>query len=516
MLPASGSEFAFVYCSSIRKRRYHKRNTLVTRKSPGDLLVVVAQGKGYLYTEHQTISIKPGLILWLMPGQTIEVLQESDTLEVYLLAVRELTVARRKRGWSCLPQAAKLSGKLNSIMMRQMLDGIERLYEESRRCGIADASLQLRFQSLLHELNEQLGVRREAEQAGEASVGIDWTLSYMHKHYSEKIKLETLSNLVGLTPTSYSRSFKKAKNLSPVEYLNQIRIDSAKRLLEQPGCSVKAAASAVGMGSEFYFSRMFKKTVGLSPTLFINRRQLKVASASCFRYKDCLHSLGVEDAFELGGYLCMQTEEDKRLVELQLEQMREFRPDIILSDARHLPLYERLKQIAPTVVLRPSMDWRSGYMHMAELVGREMEARHICLQLADRVRAARQRLSQTIGQKTISLIRLHDGKIRVQGRVDHPLNNLLYAELGLLPGSCVPKDQRLREVALESLAAFETDYLLVYEDSAADSRLLKGTEWYSAGATQNRRTHLIPNWVSMSWAPTGQHQIIDRLEQWHD
>lgn len=509
MLTALGSELGFVYFSSIRKRRYHRRNTLQTRRSPGELLVVVVQGEGHLYTEQQTIPIKPGQCIWLTPGLTIEVLQESEVVEVYLLTVRELTFARRKGGWNCSPRTAKPPGRLISVMLRQRLDDIKSLYEESRGCRIADAGLQMRFQRLLYEWHEQLDTQREV---GKAAVGIDRTLNFMHKHYGEKIKLETLSNLVGLTPTSYSRSFKKAKNMSPVEYLNQIRIESAKRLLEQTGYTVKAAASAVGIGSEFHFSRMFKKTVGLSPTLFIKRRQLKVASASCFRYKDCLQSLGIEDAFELDGYLYMQKGKDEHLVEFQLEQMREFRPDVILADARHLPLYERLKRIAPTVVLHTSMDWQKGYMRLAELVGRETEARHICRQLAVRVKAARERLSQTIGNKTISLIRLQHGIIRVQGRIDHPLSNLLYAELGLQPGSCVPWNQRIKDLTLESLTPFETDYLLVYQDSAADSDLLNGAAWQSVVGTENSRIHFIPNWVSMSWSPNGRHQIIDVLE----
>lgn len=513
MLPASGSEFASVYLSSIRKRRYHKRNTLLTRTSPGELFVIVTQGEGHLYTEHQTIALKPGQCIWLTPDLPFEVLQESDVIEVYLLAVRELIFTRRKGGWSCSPRTAKPSGRLFSVMIRPALDDIERLHEESRRCRGADAGLQMRFQRLLVEWNEQL----EAQQAiGKAAVPIDRTLSYMHKHYGEKIKLETLSNLVGLTPTSYSRSFKKAKNISPFEYLNQIRIDSAKLLLEQNDYTVKTAASAVGIGSEFYFSRMFKKTVGLSPTLFIKRRQLKVASASCFRYKDCLHSLGIEDVFELDGYLFMRNGGDDQPVEVQLEQMREFRPDVILADARHLPLYGQLKQIAPTVVLHPSMDWQKVYMRLAELVGRETEARQICRQLAARVKAARERLSRTIGNQTVAFIRLQHGIIRIQGRVDHPLGNLLYAELGLQPGNCVPRNQRIKEVTPESLTPFETDYLLVYPHSAADSELLTGATWHSAVGTGNSLVHFIPNWVRMSWSPNGQHQIIDVLENESD
>ena len=500
----------FIYLSSIRKRRYYKKNILHGIRVPGNLLVVVAKGHGHLYTENHNIPIKPGQCVWLIPGMHIEIWQESDTLEVYLLGIRELAFARRKGGWNLSPALSPQWGTLKPVLSKQMLDEVEHLYEESKSRTVTDTGIQQRLQSLIRGLNEQFAIQCESENA---AAGIDRTISYMHKHYDKKITLETLSDLAGLTPTSYSRSFKKVKNLSPFEYLNQIRMNSAKRLLEQPEYSIKAAASAVGIGSEFYFSRLFKQTVGLSPSLFVRRKHLKIASASCFRYKDCLHSLGIENVFELNTYLSMTTKEDRRIVEHQLEQMRVFKPDVIIADARHGALFEALKEIAPTVILHLTMDWRTGYMRLAELVAREAEARYTCRQLDARVQAARKRLKQSIGSKTISLVRLQHGKIRVQGRTDHPVSHLLYNELGLRPGSFVPANQRLKDMTVESLAPFDTDYLMVYRDSEEDDALFQAIASSGTSEKESNQTLLIPNWVSMSWSPSGQHQIIDELEQ---
>jgi hypothetical protein len=108
----------------------------------------------------------------------------------------------------------------------------------------------------------------------------------------------------------------------------------------------------------------------------------------------------------------------------------------------------------------------------------------------------------------------------VQGLVDHPLSNLLYSELGLKPGSCVPLNERTKEFALGSLPPFETDYLFIYkhpiqsEETDIFSGVLKGTSWNAMKAVRNNQTRMIPNWISMSWAPIGQNQIIDDLLQW--
>lgn len=143
--------------------------------------------------------------------------------------------------------------------------------------------------------------------------------------------------------------------------------------------------------------------------MYVKRRQLKVAVASCFRFKDCLLSLGMDAPFEMNGYghLELSIEENKRLNQVQLDELREYRPDLIIADYRHLPFYEQLKQISPTVIVDFTMDWRTNYMRIAELVGREEEARQNCSQLELRVKYARNLLTQTIGNRTVSIIRLY-------------------------------------------------------------------------------------------------------------
>ena len=50
-----------------------------------------------------------------------------------------------------------------------------------------------------------------------------------------------------------------------VSYLNQIRIDRARELLENPGIKIKDIANMVGFEDEKYFSRQFHKNTGMSP-----------------------------------------------------------------------------------------------------------------------------------------------------------------------------------------------------------------------------------------------------------
>jgi len=399
--------------------------------------------------------------------------------------------------------------------VKSWLERVELLHTASRMPSKSVREVQLQFQSLIQALLQEIPKQGEIE---EFSQGIDQSIGYMYKHYHEKMKMDTLAEIAGLTETSYSRSFKKMKGVTPVQYLNQIRIDSSKDLL-QPDCSLQEVAESVGIGNEFYFSRIFKRAIGITPTIYIKRKQLRVGVASCYRYQDNLRVLGTEALYEMNGYTIEEQSvaENLRFVQVQLDALREVRPDIILSDYRHLPFYERLKDIAPTICLDFTMDWRKNHWRIAELVGREKEARYNFDQMERKVNYAREVLSGLIGNETIAFLRFYYGKIRVYGMIDHPLNHLLYKELGLQPGSCVPQHERSKEYTLRSMPPFETDHLLIYkhhvqpEDDARFSALMAGDAWGGKKAARHNHIRLTPNWIGRSWAPSGLNQIIDYL-----
>ena len=62
--------------------------------------------------------------------------------------------------------------------------------------------------------------------------------------------------------------FKQETGKTIIEYLNDIRIDTAKMLLMTTTKSVEEIAYAVGYESPKYFARIFKSVVGISPSAF--------------------------------------------------------------------------------------------------------------------------------------------------------------------------------------------------------------------------------------------------------
>jgi YesN/AraC family two-component response regulator len=59
--------------------------------------------------------------------------------------------------------------------------------------------------------------------------------------------------------------------ISPVKYINSLRIEKAKAMLKNSNFSVEEIAYCVGINDRFYFSRIFKKELGISPTEYRKR-----------------------------------------------------------------------------------------------------------------------------------------------------------------------------------------------------------------------------------------------------
>ena len=86
----------------------------------------------------------------------------------------------------------------------------------------------------------------------------------------------TLDELVSVFFTSKSfpvKHFKQETGKTIIEYLNDIRIDTAKMLLMTTTKSVEEIAYAVGYESPKYFARIFKSVVGISPSAFCRQQK---------------------------------------------------------------------------------------------------------------------------------------------------------------------------------------------------------------------------------------------------
>ena len=91
---------------------------------------------------------------------------------------------------------------------------------------------------------------------------------YIAENFNTPLTLEDVSDHVHLHPSYFSTVFKNAAGLSFKEYLNKVRIEESKILLQNTDFSIIDIAVAVGFEDQSYFSKVFKKYTGTTPKQF--------------------------------------------------------------------------------------------------------------------------------------------------------------------------------------------------------------------------------------------------------
>ena len=91
---------------------------------------------------------------------------------------------------------------------------------------------------------------------------------FINTHINDELRLEQLANLVGMTPTAFSRFFKLRTGKTLSEYIVDIRLGHAARLLLDTNDSVSEICWNCGFNTLSNFNRLFRKRKGCSPTEF--------------------------------------------------------------------------------------------------------------------------------------------------------------------------------------------------------------------------------------------------------
>lgn len=120
------------------------------------------------------------------------------------------------------------------------------------------------FYFLIKQLVEAYAEPEKAEKEVDLNKDVEAICRYIDQNYTQKISLDELSKFSKNGKYSLIRSFTKIKGITPYRYLETIRINEAKKMLEQ-GVDPIEAAIRTGFSDQSHFSNFFKNFIGLTP-----------------------------------------------------------------------------------------------------------------------------------------------------------------------------------------------------------------------------------------------------------
>lgn len=101
--------------------------------------------------------------------------------------------------------------------------------------------------------------------------GIRKVQDFIEKKYDEKITIEELADLLNVGRRTFERRFKDATNNTPIEYVQRVRIEAAKKFFEASSKNVSDVMYDVGYSDSKAFRDTFKKVTGLTPIEYRNK-----------------------------------------------------------------------------------------------------------------------------------------------------------------------------------------------------------------------------------------------------
>ncbi len=92
-------------------------------------------------------------------------------------------------------------------------------------------------------------------------------LGYIETNYHNKITLETLAKIAQMDKFSFSKSFRNATGLTPINYVLMKKIFYSKSLIDKDS-TLTQTAFELDFTDQSHFNRMFKRFIGISPTAY--------------------------------------------------------------------------------------------------------------------------------------------------------------------------------------------------------------------------------------------------------
>lgn len=145
---------------------------------------------------------------------------------------------------------------IQQMMLARTLTYHNELKRQAALLQILSALMEVHHSSLSPKEQDEYPHRIYLQQA----------IDYMNTHIKENIKINEIASFIGIDRSYLSGIFKNTLNISPQEYLLQLRIDKAAGLLKNTNEKIIVIANEIGYNDPQTFTKMFKKIKGVSPS----------------------------------------------------------------------------------------------------------------------------------------------------------------------------------------------------------------------------------------------------------
>ncbi len=222
---------------------------------------IVISGEAKSNINGKIYDIGKNSILFLTPADFHDIILTSDApLHTYNIAFPTSAIYREV--WAHVPMSCHNATLSDESFQSAVLVCQHLLQEYESASPSAELMMKTGIEWCLFLLAGAAGTGHDkAHPTGDIAAA----LAYIYDNFTGEVTRDEAAAIMHVSPMHFSRIFHRHMGISFQEYLLNLRLDFAKKLLTTAGTSVSEAAFASGFNSTSYFSRVFARRFNLSP-----------------------------------------------------------------------------------------------------------------------------------------------------------------------------------------------------------------------------------------------------------
>ncbi|TNJ64782.1 AraC family transcriptional regulator [Paenibacillus hemerocallicola] len=503
---ASFEELRFTLAHIARiKELGEDQQWLSPKRLEAHILLAVKQDDVQFAIDDRLLSLKKGTIFIGLPGQRIEYMgsTSSGTEDGYAI-IFELQGSE-----SVKDAALRMIGNESNCgivsdafaaLFPDLCDTAYRHWHQPSKLS------RLRSQATFYEIMYNVLYHASIAKDRGMHASLEMIRNYLDTHFGENVSIEQLAQRIGVSSRHFRRAFKQLYGISATDYVTDLRMSQAKRLMATTRQPIAEIARHVGYQDESHFRRTFKQQMGISPSIYVKNRQLKVAACSFPNIGQLLPISIIPFAAPIDhDWTDYYRRKYRTEVQFPLHHNNEInrkmllaaKPDrIIAIDAYgSAEFQERLGEIAPTLIIPwRTKGWREHLLLTASFLNKTDEAMRWLAVYDEKADMMREVLDRIVRSEKLLVVMIdrHDC-YRWTGEGDHGKRNRY--DLPFAPERHKTySDRSFEKVVPESLDSFgaERIILLLSEDRHSQltwNSLLLSESWKKLKAVRQNRVH---------------------------
>lgn len=241
----------------------------------------IVDGQTEFYTADKTVSLQAGDVLFINSG-ILHAYKSIGTanchIQAHLFTIPFLSGMYsnilEKKYISPIAKSSELSAykiSADTFKRQYMIDNIVKMAELAK---IETFGYEFEIRSELSEfwcglISETANIRNLKSTNHNTDIDrIKSMMQFIHENYSEKLTLDKIAKSGNISKRECTRCFARCIDNSPINYLNDYRIQMAAQMLLETKESVMTISEGCGFSTNSYFGKVFLETMGMTPMAY--------------------------------------------------------------------------------------------------------------------------------------------------------------------------------------------------------------------------------------------------------